>query len=53
MVQFQRTDASLHFYIASEHLGPLWGTIGTSEIQITAMYDKSLYYLQKKALNWV
>ena len=50
MVQFQkRTDASLHFYIASEHLGPLLGIMSESELQITVMYEKSLYYLQKES----
>lgn len=50
MVQFQkRTEASLLFYIATEHLGPLWGIISQSELQITAMYEKSLYYLQKES----
>lgn len=50
MVQFQKQgDASLHFYIASEHLGPLWGIMSATELQIAIMYEKSFYYLQKES----
>ena len=50
MVQFQKSaDASLLFYIASEHLGPIWGMISQTELQIAVMYEKSLYYLQKES----
>lgn len=50
MVQFQKlSDASLLFYIAYEHLGPLWGNISPTELQMSAIYEKSLYYLQKES----
>lgn len=50
MVQFQKKeDASLLFYIAYEHLGPMYGIIQDSSVEIAAMYEKSVYYLQKES----
>jgi len=50
MLQFQKSaDASLLFYIAYEHLGPFYGVIRESNIEIVAMYEKSLFYLQKES----
>ena len=50
MLQFQKqADASLKFYIAYEHLGPFSGFLGDAELHIAAMYEKSLYYLQKES----
>lgn len=49
MLQFQKqADASLMFYIAYEHLGPLRGIITPTEFEIATMYEKSLHYLQKE-----
>jgi len=50
MMQFQKqADASLLFYIAYEHLGPFYGNLGENELRMVAMYEKSLYYLQKES----
>lgn len=49
MLQFQKqANASLIFYIAYEHLGPLCGIITPSGFEIATMYEKSLHYLQKE-----
>ena len=50
IVQLQKqTDNSLLFYVAFENLGPLLGILSSTEIQITTMYEKSFYYLQKES----
>jgi len=50
MLQLQKqTDESLIFYIAYEHLGPIWGSIKPTEFKIAVMYEKSFHYLQKQS----
>lgn len=49
LLQFQQSDENtLLFYIASENLGPLSGSLTQNLIELHVMYEKSLYYLQKE-----
>lgn len=50
MLQFQKqADASLLFYVAYEHLGPFSGLLSPHTLEMSAMYEKSLYYLEKES----
>jgi len=47
LFQFKRFEQGYRFYVAFENLGPIEGTITPSGICLSALYEKSLYFLDK------
>lgn len=48
LIQFSLSTEGYNFYIASENLGPLEGKLRNQELHLSAMYEKSLYFLDKE-----
>lgn len=48
LIQFSLSSEGYNFYIASENLGPLEGKVRHEELHLSAMYEKSLYFLEKE-----
>lgn len=48
LIQFSLQKGGYAFYIASENLGPLKGKVNNQQVWIHAMYEKSLYFLEKE-----
>jgi len=51
LLQFKADESGYSFYAAFENLGPIEGTITPSGIAIRALYEKSLYFLDKVFSN--
>ncbi len=47
LLQFKAQENGYRFYAAFENLGPIEGTITPSGIVLSALYEKSLYFLDK------